>query len=266
MWCFINIGVLLIGIKWVLPYINSYYQTSLENLQTNENHALEAEKLLAREKELPERLQQYKTELTQEASYYFSKLDPEYMEAWIMGISERYPINIETLNIEAVRLQDEENVIEALPIGMDVEGDEHTLLAFLDALLNDNRHVVVESLQMEATSAQIRIVVYRIYKESDLLDQIPFNTPLGKDYLMKPVQEEVLEDEPEQVPQENNQNLSTLEMILNQLMRPQGEQNASQETTSSDENSTDQSEIDNQSGIEGDQNEAPKEEAQGNNS
>lgn len=271
-WCLINIGVLLLGVKWVLPEVNRHYQTSVEKLQENENQALEAEILLAREKELPGRLEQYKKELNEEASYYFSKLDSEYMEAWIMGISQKYPINIETLNIEAIRMQDEEGMMEVLPIGMTLEGDEQTLRAFLDALLNDNRHVVLESLEMQEASAQIKIAVYRIDKESDLLDQTLFNEPLGKDYLMKPVQEEVLQDEPEQVQEQTPQDLSALEMLLNQLMRPQGDENSSEQATPSDENNTAQSETDNQNqpGIEGDQNEDLKEEAaqeaQGSNS
>lgn len=262
-WCLINVGVLLLGVKWVLPAVNRYYQTSVEKVQLNENQALEAEILLAREKELPGRLEQYKKELNEEASYYFSKLDPEYMEAWIMGISQRYPINIETLNIEAIRMQDEEGMIEVLPIGMTLEGDEQTLRAFLDALLNDNRHVVLESLEMQEASAQIKIAVYRIDKESDLLDQTLFNEPLGKDYLMKPVQEEVLQDEPEQVPEQMPQDLSALEMLLNQLMRPQGDENSSEQITPSDENNTAQSETENQnqSEIEGDRNEEATETA-----
>lgn len=262
-WCLINVGVLLLGVKWVLPEVNRYYQTSVEKVQLNENQALEAEILLAREKELPGRLEQYKKELNEEASYYFSKLDPEYMEAWIMGISQRYPINIETLNIEAIRMQDEEGMIEVLPIGMTLEGDEQTLRAFLDALLNDNRHVVLESLEMQEASAQIKIAVYRIDKESDLLDQTLFNEPLGKDYLMKPVQEEVLQDEPEQVPEQMPQDLSALEMLLNQLMRPQGDENSSEQITPSDENNTAQSETENQnqSEIEGDRNEEATETA-----
>ena len=271
-WCLINIGVLLLGVKWILPEVNRYYQTSAEKLQENENQALEAEILLAREKELPGRLEQYKKELNEEASYYFSKLDPEYMEAWIMGISQKYPINIETLNIEAIRMQDEEGMMEVLPIGMTLEGDEQTLRVFLDALLNDNRHVVLESLEMQEASAQIKIVVYRIDKESDLLDQTLFNEPLGKDYLMKPAQEEVLQDEPEQVQEQTPQDLSALEMLLNQLMRPQGDENSSEQVTPSDENNTAQSETDNQNQpeIEGEQNENLKEEAaqeaQGSNS
>lgn len=262
-WCLINVGVLLLSVKWVLPEVNRYYQTSVEKLQSNENQALEAEILLAREKELPGRLEQYKKELNEEASYYFSKLDPEYMEAWIMGISQRYPINIETLNIEAIRMQDEEGMIEVLPIGMTLEGDEQTLRAFLDTLLNDNRHVVLESLEMQEASAQIKIAVYRIDKESDLLDQTLFNEPLGKDYLMKPVQEEVLQDEPEQVPEQMPQDLSALEMLLNQLMRPQGDENSSEQITPSDENNTAQSETENQNQpeIEGDRNEEATETA-----
>ena len=262
-WCLINVGVLLLGVKWALPAVNRYYQTSVEKLQSNENQALEAEILLAREKELPGRLEQYKKELDEEASYYFSKLDPEYMEAWIMGISQRYPINIETLNIESIRMQDEEGMIEVLPIGMTLEGDEQTLRAFLDALLNDNRHVVLESLEMQEASAQIKIAVYRIDKESDLLDQTLFNEPLGKDYLMKPVQEEVLQDEPEQVPEQTPQDLSALEMLLNQLMRLQGGENSSEQITPSDENNTVQSETENQNQpeIEGDRNEEAAETA-----
>lgn len=262
-WCLINIGVLLLGVKWVLPEVNRYYQTSVEKLQANENQALEAEVLLAREKELPGRLEQYKKELNEEASYYFSKLDSEYMEAWIMGISQKYPINIETLNIEAIRMQDEEGILEVLPIGMTIEGDEQTLRAFLDALLNDNRHVVLESLEMQEASAQIKIAVYRIDKESDLLDQTQFNEPLGKDYLMKPVEEEVVEEEPEQVQEQTPQDLSALEMLLNQLMRPQGDENSSEQATPSDENNTAQSEIDNQNQpeIEGDSNEEAAETA-----
>ena len=262
-WCLINIGVLLLGVKWILPEANRYHQISVEKLQANENQALEAETLLAREKELPGRLEQYKKELNEEASYYFSKLDPEYMEAWIMDISQRYPINIETLNIEAIRMQDEAGIIEVLPIGMTLEGDEQTLRTFLDALLNDNRHVVLESLEMQATSAQIKIAVYRIDKESDLLDQTLFNEPLGKDFLMKPVEEEVVEEEPEQVQEQTPQDLSALEMLLNQLMRPQGGENSSEQAIPDDENNTAQSEIDNQnqSEIEGEQNENLKEEA-----
>ena len=273
-WCLINISVLLFGVKWAFPKINYYHQTALEKLQTNETYALEAEILLSKEKELPERLEQYKKELTQEASYYFSKLNPEYMEAWIMGISERYPINIGTLNIEAARLQGEEGTMEVLPISMALEGDEPSIIAFLDALLNDNRHVVVESVQMDGASAQVRIALYRIDKESDPLDDTVFNQPPGKLFLMKPVQEEMIEPEidadiepeAEPVPEENNQNISALEMLLNQLMRPQENEHASNQTSTNDNNQEEdiEKETQNKPEIEGDKHEdLPQEAAEG---
>ncbi|MBU3810637.1 MAG: hypothetical protein H9893_03135 [Candidatus Niameybacter stercoravium] len=266
-WCLINISVLLFGVKWAFPKINYYHQTALEKLQTNETYALEAEILLSKEKELPERLEQYKKELTQEASYYFSKLDPEYMEAWIMGISERYPINIETLNIEAARLQGEEGTMEVLPINMTLKGEEPSIIAFLDALLNDNRHVVVESVQMDGASAQVRMALYRIDKESDPLDDTVFNQPPGKDFLMK--QEEIIEPEIEmevepeleQVPEENNSNISALEMLLGQLLRPQENGNASNQTsTNGDNQGQDIEETQNKPEIEGDKHEGSAQE------
>lgn len=270
-WCLINIGVLLFGVKWAFPKIYHYHQTALEKLQTNETYALEAGILLTKEKELPERLEQYKKELTHEASYYFSKLDSEYMEAWIMGISERYPINIETLNIEAARLQGEEGTMEVLPISMTLGGEELSIITFLDALLNDNRHVVVESLQLEATSAQVRMALYRIDKESDLLDHTVFNQPPGKLFSMKPVQEEIIEPEievetepeAEQVPDENNSNLSALEMLLGQLMRPQENGNAFNQTSTNGDNQGEgiEEETQNKPEIEGDKHEDSVQEA-----
>ena len=263
LWCLVNIGVLLLGVKSVFPKVNEYYQASVEALQENEYNALQAEILLSQEKELPSRLEQYQKELDQEESYYFSKLDPEYMEAWIMGISQRYNINIEALSIEAVRMQDEEGVVEVLPIGMTLEGDEATLIEFLDALLNDNRHVVLEQLEMGNTSAQLQLAVYRTEKESDELDQTVFNKPLGKDQLMKPAPEESLESEteiepePTPMPEESSPNLSILEELLSQLVRPNQGGTSLEQPTTDDENAaaSKETEVQNKEEIEGDGNE-----------
>lgn len=261
LWGLINIGVLLFGVKVAFPKINDYHQAALEKLQTNENYALEAEILLGREKELPENLEQYKTELAEEASYYFSKLDSEYMEAWIMEISKRYPINIRSLNIEAAHSLGEDSVIEVLPISMALEGEEQTLITFLDALVQGNRHVVIESLQLDATSAQVRMALYRIEKESDPLDETPFNQPPGKISLIKPPQEEVIEPEiepeKEQTPEEDNSNLSALENLLGQLLRPQenGNSEGQPPTNGGNEGADPQEEIQNKSEIEGDKDE-----------
>lgn len=265
LWCLVNIGVLLLGVKWVFPKVNEYYQASVEALQENELNALQAEILLSQEKELPSRLEQYQKALDQEESYYFSKLDPEYMEAWIMGISQRYDINIGALNIEEVRMQDEEGVVEVLPIGMTIEGDEATLIEFLDALLNDNRHVVLEQLEMGNTSAQLQLAVYRTEKESDELDQTVFNKPLGKDHLMKPAPEETLESEteteiepePTPMPEESSPNLSILEELLSQLVRPNKGGTPSEQPTTDDENAaaSTETEAQNQEEIEGEGNE-----------
>ena len=265
LWCLVNIGVLLLGVKWVFPKVNEYYQASVEALQENELNALQAEILLSQEKELPSRLEQYQKALDQEESYYFSKLDSEYMEAWIMGISQRYDINIGALNIEEVRMQDEEGVVEVLPIGMTIEGDEATLIEFLDALLNDNRHVVLEQLEMGNTSAQLQLAVYRTEKESDELDQTVFNKPLGKDHLMKPAPEETLESEteteiepePTPMPEESSPNLSILEELLSQLVRPNKGGTPSEQPTTDDENAaaSTETEAQNQEEIEGEGNE-----------
>ena len=165
LWCLVNIGVLLLGVKWVFPKVNDYYQTALETAQTNENYALEASVLLAIEEQLPERLEQYKREFTQEASYYFAKLDSEYIEAWIMRISKQYPISIETLNIEAAHSKGEEGTIEILPVSMSLKGEEQPLIDFLNALLHNNRHVVIESLQLGEESAQVRMALTRWIKK-----------------------------------------------------------------------------------------------------
>ena len=263
LWCLVNIGVLLLGVKWVFPKVNEYYQASIETLQANELNALQAEILLSQEKELPSRLEEYQKELDKEESYYFSKLDPEYMEAWIMGISQRYDINIGALNIEEVRMQDEEGIVEVLPIGMTLEGDEATLIEFLDALLNDNRHVVLEQLEMGNTTAQLKIAVYRTEKESDELDQTLFNKPLGKDHLMKPAPEESLESETEiesestPMPEDSSSNLSALEELLSQLMRPNQEGSPLESPTASDENgaASTETEAQNKEETEGDGNE-----------
>lgn len=258
LWCFVNIGVLLLGVKFVLPEVNQYYRASEETLQTNEFNALQAEILLAKEKELPSRLEQYKEELNEEEAYYFSKLDSEYMETWIMNISQRYPIKIEALTMEEIRMQDEEGLVEVLPIGMTIQGDEQTIIDFINALLNDRRHVVLEQLEMETTKVQIKIGVYRTEKEEDELDKILFNKPLGKDHLMKPASEEISNSEQTQVPADNSQNLSALESLITQLMRPNQEGVQSEKPTASDEDevvSTD-TEAQNKEETEGDGNEA----------
>lgn len=159
LWGLINVGVLLVGIKFVLPEVNQYYQASVEKLQKNEADALQAEILLLEEKELPSRLEQYKEELKQIESYYFAKLDEEYMQAWIMAISEKYPIQIEALTIEELHMQDEEGLVEILPIGMTVQGEEQAIIDFLDALLNSQRYVILEQLEMEQVEVeQVEIV------------------------------------------------------------------------------------------------------------
>lgn len=197
LWTLINISVLLLGVRIILPKVNQYYQTSVEHLELREDQRLQADILLLQEKDLPSRLQDYKEELEAVEALYFPKLDPEYIEAWIMSISKMQPIQVLDLSIEEVRMQDEEGMIEVLPIELTLGGEEQSIITFIDNLLNDGRYVSIEELSLEEGNGKVKIGIYRTDKAQDELEHISFNAPVGKSFLMSA--QEVKDEKNEEV-------------------------------------------------------------------
>ena len=184
-WIFVNISLFLLGSRIVLPKANAYYQTAVDHLQLSEEKRLQAEILLLEEKDLPNRLEHYQEGLNQIETLYFSKLNPEYIEAWIMSISKKQSIQVLSLNIEEPRIQDEEGTVEVLPVELTLSGEEQALITFIDHLLNDGRYVAIEELSLEEGTGKVKIGIYRTDKAKDALEHIPFNTPTGKTFLMR---------------------------------------------------------------------------------
>lgn len=183
LWALVNVGVLLIGVRLLIPKVNHYYQSSIQTLMLREEQQLLANNLLLEEETIPIRLTKYEEEKKRLESPYFSRLDLEYIQSWIIKISKMQAINIKSMTIEEPRTNIEEKV-DKLPIALTLEGETRAITAFIHNVLNSNRHVVVEELSLSPGVASIQLVLYRTDKMTDELEQTPFNLPIGKPFFM----------------------------------------------------------------------------------
>lgn len=183
LWVLVNVGVLLIGVRLLIPKVNDYYQSSIQTLMLREEQQLLANNLLLEEETIPIRLTKYEEEKKRLESPYFSRLDLEYIQSWIIKISKMQAINIKSMTIEEPRTNIEEKV-DKLPIALTLEGETRAITAFINNVLNSNRHVVVEELSLSPGVASIQLVLYRTDKMTDELEQTPFDLPIGKPFFM----------------------------------------------------------------------------------
>ena len=183
LWTLINVGVLLIGVRLLTPKVSHYYQLSTQTLMLREEQQLLANSLLLEEETLPIRLAKYQEEQKVLESPYFSKLDLEYIQSWIIKISKMQTVNIKSMAIEEPRKNIEEK-IDILPIELTLGGETKAIAAFIHGILNSKRHVVVEELTLSPGAAKVKLALYRTDKITDELDGTQFSLPIGKTFFM----------------------------------------------------------------------------------